>query len=144
MKKFLILVVIIFVIIQFIPIDKTNPINDDKLALIVNDKEVKNLLKTTCYDCHSNHTVWPNYSNIAPFSFVISNHVKDGRKAINFSEYENIKLDIKKKRVERAIQLIKNQMMPPSSYTWIHKDAILNKEQKDKLINFFQKELNRL
>ena len=75
--------------LQLIPIERSNPPIDKNIALHP-PKEVKSILKKACYDCHSNETKWPFYANIAPLSFSISSHVKDGRKALNFSEWKNI------------------------------------------------------
>ncbi len=69
---------------QFIQTDKTNPKVDKNIEIKTN-AEVMKIFKTACYDCHSNETVYPWYSNIAPFSWVVSNHINEGRKVLNFS-----------------------------------------------------------
>nr|WP_233750417.1 heme-binding domain-containing protein [Halarcobacter anaerophilus] len=73
---------------QFIQIDKTNEKTDKNLEIKA-PENIMTMLKTSCYDCHSNEVKWPWYSNIAPFSWMINRHVKDGRKALNFSTWEN-------------------------------------------------------
>jgi len=103
-----------------------------------------NILKRSCYDCHSNETKWSKYAYIAPLSFGIVSHVKDGRKALNFSNYKNIPNNIKKMRLKRAIQTVKIDRMPLGSYTLFHKEAKLSKEDKKILIDWFNSELNRL
>ena len=71
MKKVLTVVLVAFIIIQFFPIDKTNPAPTpgmDFLKIKNTSPEIANLIKTSCYDCHSNETVYPWYSSIAPAS----------------------------------------------------------------------------
>jgi hypothetical protein len=74
-------------------------------------------------------------------SFGVVSHVEDGRKALNFSNYENIDDKIKEKRVNRAIILIKNGRMPVSSYLTFHEEARMTKAEKETLIAWFEKEL---
>lgn len=143
MKKTIITILILFIAIQFIRIEKTNPPFEEKTALNA-PENVKAILKRSCYDCHSNETKWPWYSNIAPLSWSIASHVKDARAAFNFSNYENIKTDIKIKRLKRAVQTVNNSMMPLSSYLWFHKDAKLTKNEKKILSDWFQKEIDKL
>jgi hypothetical protein len=71
MKKFLIVILVAFVIIQFFPIDKTNPpvnIGMDFVNIKNTPENTAQVLKTSCYDCHSNETKYPWYSSIAPSS----------------------------------------------------------------------------
>jgi len=142
MKKIMILLIIILIAIQFIPIDKTNPPIDAKSNLSAPD-EVMTILKNSCYDCHSNETIWPSYSAIAPFSLIIAGHIKDGRKALNFSNWANIAPDIKVKRIERSIKTINNNMMPTPGYVRLHEDAVLSDEQKRIVVDWFEEELKR-
>ncbi len=143
LKKFIFAVVLILVLIQFIPLDKTNPKVDEKIALHA-DKKVMKILKRSCYDCHSNETKWSIYSDIAPLSFEVLNHVNVGRKAINFSEYKKIDKEIKIKRLKRAIQTVNNGMMPLSSYTMFHDEAVLTKEDKKILVDWCESQLKSL
>ncbi len=140
MKKFIILLIVILIAIQFIPVDKTNPPIDAKANLTSPD-EVMKILKNSCYDCHSNETIWPSYSAIAPFSIFIAGHVRDGRKALNFSNWANIAPDIKTKRIKRAIKTINNSMMPTPGYVRMHKETILSDEQKKIVVDWFKGEL---
>ncbi len=143
MKKSLLLFIALLISIQFIPTSKTNPLVDEKLKLNAKS-EVMNILKRSCYNCHSNETKWPIYSNIAPFSWFIISGVKNGRKALNFSKWEDIKSDIKIKRLQRAIKTINNNLMPPPGYLKIHDDAILSEEEKKIITKWFKLELKKL
>lgn len=142
-KKTLIGIVIIFVGIQFIGVDKTNPPVDKKIALSAND-EVINILKNSCYDCHSYETKWPYYSDIAPVSFFVASHVNKGRKALNFSEWENIDKEIKIQRLKRAVKTVNNKMMALPSYVSVHENAKLSKNDKETLTQWFEKELQKI
>ncbi len=113
---------------QFIQTDKTNP-KVDKNIEIKASEEVMKIFKTACYDCHSNETVYPWYSNIAPFSWVVSNHINEGRKALNFSTWENYSDEEKKEHLKDIYRTV-YASMPLQSYLWIHDDAILTKEQR--------------
>ena len=103
-----------------------------------------NVLQPACYDCHSNETRYPWYSSIAPVSWMMAEHIEDGRKALNFSDWTKIDPKIKTERLQRAIQLLDHGTMPKSSYMLIHKDSILNKDQKETLKQFFIAEINKL
>jgi len=140
-RVFYAIVVIVFAT-QFIPVKKTNPPVDETIALHTDEKVMK-ILKRSCYDCHSNETHWSIYSDIAPLKFGVVAHVKDGRKALNFSEYEIMDLEIKKARLRRAISTIKLNIMPLSSYLLFHNEAKLSDEDKKILIEWFRNELTR-
>lgn len=128
MKRTLLIFLIIFIVMQFIQTDKTNPKVDKNIEIKTN-AEVMKIFKTACYDCHSNETVYPWYSNIAPFSWVVSNHINEGRKALNFSTWENYRDEEKKEHLKDIYRTV-YASMPLQSYLWIHDDAILTKEQR--------------
>lgn len=143
LKKTILFTFITLLLIQFIPVDKTNPKIDASLAPKA-PQEVMSILKKSCYDCHSYETKWPYYSNIAPISFVVASHVKDARRAMNFSTWQEMDPKIKKERLKRAIQTVNNEMMALPSYVYAHKNAKLTKDEKDILINWFRLELSTL
>ncbi len=142
MKKTVIIMIAILVLIQFIRPAKTNPVVDETIALHA-PKEVQTLLKTSCYDCHSNETIWPKYSEIAPFSWVIVSHVNDGRKALNFSEWKKIDHATKMKRLKRAIQTVNNGMMPLSGYLKLHQEAVLKDHDKKVIVDWCNEALKQ-
>ena len=143
LKKTIISLVLIIIGIQFIGVDKTNP-SVDKTVSLSTDKEVMDILKKGCYDCHSYETKWPSYSNIAPVSFFVASHVKNGRKALNFSEWEKISKDIKQARLKRGVITVNNGMMALPSYLFVHENSKLSKDEKKTLTNWFKKELKEL
>lgn len=96
MKRTLVIFLAVFILMQFIQTEKTNEKTPKELEIKA-PENIKTLLKNACYDCHSNETKWPWYSKVAPFSWVINSHVKDGRKALNLSIWENYNEDEKRR-----------------------------------------------
>ena len=142
LKKTAIFTIISLILIQFIHVDKNNPKVDKQLEVKA-PKDVMGILKRSCYDCHSDETKWPAYSNIAPISFVVASHVKDARAAMNFSTWKVIDSKIKVQRLKRAIQTVNNGMMALPSYIFAHQNAKLTKEEKSILTTWFKKELEK-
>ena len=128
MKRALLILFIIFVVMQFIRPQKENLVVQKELEIKANE-EVMGMLKTSCFDCHSNETVWPWYSQIAPFSWVISTHVTEGKKALNFSTWENYTQEQKEEKT-KALYRTAYASMPLPSYLYLHEDANLTKEQR--------------
>jgi hypothetical protein len=143
LKKFIAVVVLIFILMQFIPLEKTNPKVDENIALHT-DKKVMDILKRSCYDCHSDETKWSIYSDIAPLSFEVLRHVDIGRAVLNFSQYKNIDKDKKIKKIKRVIQTVNNGMMPLSSYVLFHDEAVMSKADKEILVDWCQSQLKSL
>jgi len=142
MKKTLLGIVILFIAIQFIRLEKTNPPIDENIALHA-PTEVEAILRRSCYDCHSFETKWPSYADIAPISWSVISHVNDGRKAFNFSEWKNIDPTTKAKRLKRAIKTTRNGMMPLPNYLKFHDEAILNDADKKILEDWCMKEIEK-
>ena len=138
MRKFLktttIAIVIILLLAQFLP--KSNHNNGDALmpASIETSHnvpaDVAAILKTSCYDCHSNHTEYPWYASIQPVSKWLNNHVEEGKGELNFSEFGNYSLRRQFHKLEEISEQVEENEMPLSSYTLIHGDASLNEKQK--------------
>ncbi len=138
MKKFLktivIAVIIILLLAQFLP--KNNNNNGDALmpaSIETSHKvpgDVAAILKTSCYDCHSNHTTYPWYANIQPISKWLGNHVEEGKGELNFSEFGHYSLRRQFHKLEEISEQVEENEMPLSSYTLIHSDASLNETQK--------------
>ena len=143
MKKALFWVVGVAVAIQLIRPDFTNPPVDEKVALNT-DPQVMNVLKNSCYDCHSSETKYPWYHNIAPMSWVMAENISSGRKALDFSNWANIAPDVKLQRLERAKLLVNVEMMPKHEYLWMHKNAVLNPQEKQTLEQFFDAQIKAL
>lgn len=128
MKRTLLIFLALFIVMQFIQTKEINEVVDKNLEIKA-PLEVVNIFKTACYDCHSNEVKYPLYSKIAPFSWVISNHIEDGRKALNFSVWENYNQEQKDEHIKDIYRTV-YAAMPLQSYLWLHEEANLTKEQR--------------
>jgi len=144
MKKLRILFIFIvaaLVLAQFFSIDKTNPTSDKSSDLLSIEKpsaEVAQILHSSCYDCHSNETVWPWYSNVAPISWIVKKHVVEGRDHINFSEWGDYDQEDKGYAAEEMIEEIEDGEMPILGYDIPHPEAKLTQEKQEVLINWLK------
>ena len=104
-------------------------------------ENVRVILKNTCFDCHSDHTVYPWYNNITPINYWISKHIDDGKKHFNISQSQWSTASLKKKdhKFDELIEMIDTKEMPLKSYTWIHKEANLTDLQRQKIKAWAQK-----
>jgi len=91
--------------------------------------DVKLILEETCYDCHSDVTRYPWYNNITPVNYWLASHVVDGKKHLDFSNWENSSLRRKDHKFEELIEMVEEKTMPLPSYTWTHKEAKLTDTQ---------------
>jgi len=126
LKKILIALVIIFVGIQFIPVDRSNPPVTQKINA---PEKVSIILETSCYDCHSNETDWPWYSYVAPVSFLIAKDVHNGRKRVNFSEWDKYDEKKKLKKLEAMLEAVEEGGMPLPKYLITHPDAEIDSKK---------------
>jgi hypothetical protein len=98
--------------------------------------ETRALAKRACFDCHSNETVWPWYSNIAPVSWLVARDVTEGRDAMNFSDWGQTA-----QRGQKVARQVQRGAMPPSFYPPMHPTAQLTADERDQLIAGLQKSL---
>lgn len=132
-KRILIALLVIFIVIQFIRPAKNISAGvspHDISTIYPVPGSVQQILKVACNDCHSNNTRYPWYAEIQPVGWWLANHVKDGKRGLNFSEFTSYRIKKQFHRLDDINELVKNGAMPLSSYTWIHKDAILTEQQK--------------
>jgi hypothetical protein len=99
-------------------------------------KNVETILRTSCYDCHSNNTNYPLYSYIQPARFFMESHIKEGKENLNFNEWGNYSKRKQNSKLDGITKQIKSNEMPLASYTLIHKNAILTPTQKEEVINW--------
>ena len=128
LKIALIIMAAIIIAIQFIPVNRTNP---PVTAGLDAPMEVMSVFKQSCYDCHSNETAWPWYSNIAPVSWLIASDVKDGRLHLNFSQWEDFSRKDIVKMKEEIWEEIEKGKMPLSKYIFMHPETELNQKELD-------------
>ena|SRR6202163_507325 len=94
------------------------------------NSEPLQVLVRACGNCHSNHTDWPWYSHVAPVSWWIARHVREGREKLDFSEWETYSTMQKRDKLESMCGLISTGRMPPRMYTAMHPEAKLTDENK--------------
>ncbi len=136
-----------FVGIQFVPTKRNQSDVVPKTDFMLVNKVpngIKNKLQVSCYDCHSNNTTYPWYSKIQPGAWFMENHIKDGKKELNFSEWGSLSNRRKASKLRSIIKQIKNDEMPLSSYTLIHRNAILSKAEKQEIIQYITQLKNSL
>ncbi len=132
LKKIAWVLLISFIVMQFIRPEK-NTASADHASYFEQETnppdEVLVVLKNTCYDCHSDNTVYPWYNNIAPVSYWLADHVDHGKGHLNFSAWESYETDKKDHKLEEVIEEVKKENMPLKEYKWTHEDARLTDDQ---------------
>lgn len=97
---------------------------------------VDKLLRTSCYDCHSNNTVYPWYGNVQPVALWLDDHIRDGKKHLNFDEFNTYSAERKQKKFKEIAEEIEEGEMPMTSYTLIHQNAKLSPADKKLLVDW--------
>lgn len=131
MRKVFLGILVVFILIQFIRIEKNNS-KDETYAMgtvMEIPIEVNKIIQTSCADCHSNSTKYPWYSEIAPVSWYLAQHVNEGKENLNFSEWTAYNNDQKKHLLKDLNEVLNEREMPLISYLLIHKDAKLTENQ---------------
>ena len=112
---------------QLIRPDRTNPPSQTTASLLAHaPANVAAIMQRSCRDCHSNDTDWPWYSNVAPMSWALASHVKEGRDNFNYSEWSSYDADDQDRLLGAMCNLTKRGRMPLRSYLFIHRDARLS------------------
>jgi len=115
---------VVLVAAQFVRPNRANPpVQPAHSLLAKSPPEVRAILDRSCRDCHSNETRWPLYSQVAPMSWLVANHVHQGRDRLNYSEWTAIDVDEQDKFLGSMCTLSKRGRMPLPSYLLIHRDA---------------------
>ena len=118
---------ILFGVIQLVPVERTNPAIEEEVPAPV---DVHSVLKRACYDCHSNETVWPWYSRIAPASWQIAQDVREGRAAVNFSTWNRLGTEEQSEAMLATWEEVAEGEMPPSLYLPLHPEANLSEADR--------------
>ena len=140
-SKIIKILFVIFIAIQAFRIDKTNPPIDttqDFITMYKPSEAVANTLKTSCYDCHSNESKYPWYSNVAPVSWLVKNHINEGREEVNFSEWGKLTTKRKMKKLEDIIEEVEEGEMPMTPYVLMHSDAKMSDETRKAFLDYFK------
>jgi hypothetical protein len=127
----------LFLIIQLLPFGKDHSNSAIQSEPAWDSPETRALAKRTCFDCHSNETIWPWYANIAPVSWLLSVDVTEGRQRMNFSEWaQGGSQDL-----NEIVEVIQEGEMPPFQYLLMHPEAKLTSSEKQTLIEGFRNTL---
>jgi len=139
LKKVSMVLLIVFVGIQLIPTKRNQSdevLSSDILLTYIVPEDVQSILKTSCCDCHSNNTNYPWYNKIQPFSWILENHIEQGKAELNFSDFGSYSRRRQKSILKSMASQIEKGEMPLSSYTLIHRDAKIFENEKLILINW--------
>jgi hypothetical protein len=125
--RIVVIVLAILVLIQFVPVTRSNPPVETEIAAPEN---VQAILSRSCYDCHSNKTVWPWYSYVAPVSWLVASDVSGGRQKMNFTTWNRYTPDEQVKKVRAIWNQVDRGNMPPWYYLIEHNTARLLADDK--------------
>jgi hypothetical protein len=143
LKKIFFIGLILFLLMQFYQPARNIGFEQDVTANFTKvynvPRNVQTILRTSCYDCHSNNTNYPWYANIQPVRFFMDNHINEGKEELNFNEFGNYSKRKQNGKLKAISKEIQSNDMPLASYTLIHKNAILSSSQKQEVINWIGK-----
>jgi hypothetical protein len=141
MKVGTVVVGVIFVAIQFIQPERSNPPVDPTQTMFSDlqpPENIKQLFERGCKDCHSNETRWPFYAYVAPVSWLVSDDVEEGRRHFNMSEWGKYKLNRKIQKLSGIFEAVSDSSMPLPKYVPLHPDAKFSKADRDTLVKWAQ------
>ena len=138
-KLALLLLIVVLIVLQFFTPEKNSGSITQESDLIVVASvpdSLAEILITSCYDCHSNHTEYPWYNRISPVSWYLYKHVRDGKEDLNLSEFGNLSKAEKIGALSDLYDALEAGTMPLQSYTLIHRDAMMSQEEVDALLDW--------
>ncbi len=136
-----------FVLVQFVRPERTNPVADQAIsyrAHVQAAPEVEAILKRACLDCHSNETVWPWYSNIAPVSWLVVHDVNEARGHMNLSEWGRYDAEKRADLLEEICEEVEKGSMPIRNYVLAHPEAELSDADRRALCEWTDAERERV
>jgi len=147
LKKYYWILLVVLVAIQFVRIDKSNPeiiATNDLITMTQAPADIANILKVACYDCHSNETTYPWYTNVAPISWWIKKHIDAGRNKVNYSEWGSYAAHQRKTKLEESYEITERGDMPIIFYKAVHTDAWISQEQRSALVEWLKMEADKV
>lgn len=139
LKKLGLVLLIAFVIAQFFGPEKNEGSLTSVDAFLAETKppeDVRVILESTCFDCHSDSTKYPWYNNITPVNYWLNDHILDGKKHFNLSAWMDYSVKKKDHKFEELIEEVEEKEMPLPSYTWTHGEADLSPEQIEAIVSW--------
>ena len=146
-KRILLALVVIFVLMQLYRPARTNPPVDQTKTMEKSmsiPPNVQTILSRSCNDCHSSKTTWPWYSNVAPVSWMLTDHVNEGRAELNFSDWATFSLKKKRHKLESICEQVNKKEMPLTEYLWMHHDANLSPADRNAICDWANAEKAKL
>lgn len=146
-KWILIVIVCLFILIQVKRPARTNPAVDESQTIFARTQmtpEVAAIFNRSCVDCHSNKTVWPWYTNVAPVSWFVIDHVNEGRRNMSLSEWGKLPGDRQSKKLQQMCDEVTDGGMPLSTYTPLHPGSKLSPADVKTLCDWTAAERARL
>lgn len=144
----LITLIVVLVGIQFIRPAKniSNVKTYDVASKYPVPTDVANILDVACNDCHTNLTKYPWYASVQPVAWFLNDHVVDGKRHLNLSEFTNRPIAVQNHKFEEVIEMVKEKEMPLPSYTWLglHSEANLTDAQRQTLVDWAQTQMDSL
>lgn len=141
LKIIALILLVVFIGIQFIPTERNQSHLVPKTDFLMVNKTpeaIGELLQVSCYDCHSNNTAYPWYNKIQPIAWFLEDHILEGKKELNFSEWDAYSNRRKNSKLKSIMSQIRDDEMPLFSYTLFHRDAILSDVEKQRIIEFMK------
>jgi hypothetical protein len=132
-RTFFLIVLVLLLGMQLFRPDRTNPPEDANrtlFAVTTVPPDVARILQVSCLDCHSHRTDWPWYSNVAPVSWMLADHVSEGRHEMNFSTWADLDANRAQKLLGEICEEVEEGAMPEPTYLWMHRDARLSEQEK--------------
>ena len=135
LKKISLGLAVALVAIQFVRPEKNLAVpapfagKDDITALYPPPPDVRQTLAVACYDCHSDRTRYPWYANVQPLAWWLDNHIRDGKRQLNFTAFGALPPKRQAKKLDALLDEVQDRAMPLPSYTWAHRDAKLTDAQ---------------
>jgi Haem-binding domain len=123
----------ILIVAQFVPVERTNPAERGQPSA---PAEVQAILHRSCYDCHSNETDWPWYSQVAPASLLMAHDVQEGRREVNFSTWEKYDERRKTRKLKEIAEQVEKGDMPLWYYLPLHPEAKLSAAERELIIKW--------
>lgn len=147
LKKILLALLAVLVIIQFFRPEKNRSAAVAPILTVDGNAAplaVQTVLQTSCYDCHSNNTIYPWYAEVQPVAWWLNHHVEEGKEELNFDAFNTYSLRRQFRKLQEIGDQLKEDEMPLGSYTIIHRDAILSPDQKALISGWVQSMIDSL
>ncbi len=139
LKKVFIGLLVVLIVVQFYHPEKNSSatVSPNNIATVfATSEEVKTILATSCNDCHSNNTIYPWYNNIQPVAWWLNHHINEAKHELNFDEFATYSPRKRYNKLKETEKLVNENEMPLSSYTLIHRNAVLSEQQKQVLVDW--------